>query len=80
MAPLGVIEHLDVVEDIGSGVITAWLDQTTDAFTFEQLEETLSYGVVVTVAAAAHAVSRFQEHTVTTARRLSWLRRVPRSA
>ena len=55
VAPLWVVEHLDVVEDIGSGFITAWVDLTTDTFTFEQLEEALSHGVVVAVAATAHA-------------------------
>ena len=55
VAPLRVVEHLDVVEDIGSGLITAWVDLTTDTLTFEQLEEALSHGVVVTVAAATHA-------------------------
>lgn len=41
VAPLGVVEHLDVVEDVGSCVIARRVYLTADAFTLEQLEEAL---------------------------------------
>ena len=55
MAPLWVVEHLDVVEDIGLGGIARRIDLAADAFALEQLEEALGHGVVVAVAASAHA-------------------------
>ncbi len=55
MAPLGVVEHFDVVEYISSGVIAGGVDLAADAFALEQLEEALGHGVVVAVAPAAHA-------------------------
>lgn len=36
--PAGVVEHLDVVEDIGSGLIAGGVDPASDAFALEQLE------------------------------------------
>ena len=47
VAPLGVVEHLDVVEDIGSGVVASPIGLAANAFTFEQLEKTLSRGLLV---------------------------------
>ena len=55
VATFGVVEHLDVVEDIGPCVVASPIGLAANAFTFEQLEETLSHSVVVTVAATAHA-------------------------
>lgn len=55
MTSLRVIEHLDIVEDIGPSVIATRVDLTTDAFTFKQLKEAFGHGVVVAVAATAHA-------------------------
>ena len=47
VAPLWVVEHLDVVEDVGSRVIAGRIDLAADAFALEQLEEALGHGVVV---------------------------------
>ena len=58
MAALRVVEHLDVVEDIGSRVIAGRIDLAADAFALEQLEEALGHGVVVAVAATAHAADQ----------------------
>ena len=55
VAPLGVIEHLDVVEDIDAGIAACGVDLLADALALEQLEEALGHGVVVAVAAPAHA-------------------------
>lgn len=54
VAPFWVVEHLDVIEDIGLGGIARWIDLAADAFALEQLEEALGHGVVVTIAASAH--------------------------
>jgi len=55
IAALGVVEHLDVVEDVGSGVIAGRVDLAANAFALEQLERVLGRGVVVAAAATAHA-------------------------
>ena len=56
VAPLWVVEHLDVIEDISLGGIARRIDLATDALlSLEQLEEALGLGVVVTIAASAHA-------------------------
>lgn len=62
-ATLEVVEHLDVVEDIGSGVIEGLVDLAADAFALEQLEETLGHAVVVAVTSAAHAADQVCDHT-----------------
>lgn len=58
MAPFRVVEHLDVVEDVGTGICSGGVDLAADALALEQLEEALADGVVVTVAAAAHAAEQ----------------------
>jgi hypothetical protein len=55
VTPLGVVEHLDVIEDVGSGSIAGRVDLATDSLSLEKLEEALGDGVVVTVAAPTHA-------------------------
>jgi len=55
MATPGVIEHLDVVEDIGPGLIARRIDLSANAFSLEQLKEALCDCVVMAVAAPAHA-------------------------
>ncbi|MDP9995287.1 hypothetical protein J2W28_005748 [Variovorax boronicumulans] len=55
VALLRVVEHLDVVEDIGLGGIACQIDLAADAFALEQLEAALGHGVVVAVAATVHA-------------------------
>ena len=39
--PAGVVEHLDVVEDIGPGVVASRVDPAPDALALEELEEAL---------------------------------------
>ena len=58
VTPLGVVEHLDVVEDVGTSVIPRGVDLSPDALAFEQLEKALGHGVVVAVAAPAHAADQ----------------------
>jgi len=55
MSPLAVVKHLDVVDYIATCIITSRVDVPLDPFTLEQLEETLSNGVIVTVSTSAHA-------------------------
>ena len=55
MTALWVVEHLDVVEDIASGLIPGGIDLASNALTLEQLEEALCHSVVVAVAATTHA-------------------------
>jgi hypothetical protein len=50
----GVVEHLDVMKDIGTGILTGWVDLAADPLTLEQLEEAFSHSVVMAVAAAIH--------------------------
>lgn len=58
MTALGVVEHLDVVEDIAACFTAGRIDASADAFTLEQLEEALSHCVVVAVTASAHAADQ----------------------
>src|SRR5690606_36925466 len=51
----GVVEHLDVVEHVATRRIPGQVDPSPDPLSLEQLEEALGYGVVVAVAAPAHA-------------------------
>lgn len=41
MPPLRVVEHLEVIEDTGPGLLPAGIDATPDLLPFEQLEEAL---------------------------------------
>ena len=58
MTPLEVIDHLDIVEYIGSRIAAGRIDLPADALTFEQLEEAFDHGVVVDVASPAHAANQ----------------------
>ena len=51
---LRVIEHLDVIENILSGLFTRFIDLATYPLSLEQIEEAFDDGVVVTVPSAAH--------------------------
>ena len=55
VAPLWVVEHLDVIEYTRFGLVAARIDLATYALAFEQLEEALGHSVVVTVPPATHA-------------------------
>ena len=58
VTPLGVVEHLDVVEDIGSCVVAGRIGLAANALALEQLEEAFGHRVVVAVAAPAHAADQ----------------------
>lgn len=58
VAPLGVIEHLDVVEDVGACVAARGVDLPAHTLALEKLEEALRDGVVVAVASPAHAADQ----------------------
>ncbi len=49
-----VIEHLDVVEDVLSGLFTGFVKPSSDPFMLEQVEEALGDRIVVTISAPAH--------------------------
>ena len=55
MPAFGVVKHLDVVEHVATRRIPGQVDLSPDPLSLEQLEEALGHGVVVAVAAAAHA-------------------------
>ena len=55
VATPGVIEHLDVVEDICPCLIARRIDPSANALSLEQLEEALCDCVVMAVVAPAHA-------------------------
>jgi hypothetical protein len=50
-----IIKHFDVFEHIPSGIVAGGIDLPPDLLAFQQLEETFSYGVVITVSTSAHA-------------------------
>lgn len=58
VAALWVVEHLDVNEHIGAGILPGWIDLAANPLSLEQLEEALSHGVVVAVASPAHAAEQ----------------------
>jgi hypothetical protein len=58
VAPLGVIEYLDVVEDVSACVVARGADLPTDALALEQLEEAFGQIVVAAIAAPAHAADQ----------------------
>jgi hypothetical protein len=49
-----VVEHLDVVEHVPSGVVAALIGAPPDPFPFQELEETLCDGIVVAVLDSSH--------------------------
>ena len=58
VAPLWVVEHLDVVEDIGLRIGSRGVGLAAHALALEQLEEALGHRVVVAVATSAHAADQ----------------------
>ena len=55
MAPFSVVEHRDVVKQVGPGFGAGSIAHAVDALAFEQAKETLHSGVVVAVPRTAHA-------------------------
>lgn len=58
VTPFGVIEHLDVIEDVATRLTARGVDLPTHAFALEQLEEALGHGVVMAVATPTHAADK----------------------
>ena len=56
MLSSSVVEALDVLEDFYLHLPSRFNVGTIDGFNFERMEETFCYGVVVAVAATAHAL------------------------
>ena len=63
VATPGVIEHLDVVEDIDPGLIARRIDLSANTLSLEQLQEALCDSVVMAVAAPAR-LRRFRRKQV----------------
>ena len=55
MALLRVVEEFDVIKDVSPGCLLNGVNLAANPLPFEELEETLGDGVVVTIAAPAHA-------------------------
>jgi len=51
-----VVEHLDVIEHVLSGLVTRFVSAPPDALTLEEVEEALGHGVIVAVAPPAHGM------------------------
>jgi hypothetical protein len=50
-----VVEHLNVIEDIGAGQIPGFVDAFTDPFLFQAAEEQFRDSVIPAIAPPAHA-------------------------
>ena len=55
MLALWIVEQLDVFEHVSSCVATGGIGSASGPFSCQELEDTLGNGVVVAVAASAHA-------------------------
>ena len=55
MTPSPVVEHLDVVKDIGPCHIPGFVDAFADALFFQAAEERIHDGIVPTITSSAHA-------------------------
>ena len=58
VATLGVVEHLDLVKDISTGILPGWVDLAANPLTLEQLEEAFGHSIVMAVAPAAHTTDQ----------------------
>lgn len=55
MAPGPVVEHFNVIEDIGPGQIPGFIYYLPDAFFFKRTEERFGHRIILAVATPAHA-------------------------
>ena len=55
MAPGPVVEHFNVIEDIGPGQIPGFIDAFSDALFFQRTEERFGHRIIPAVATPAHA-------------------------
>ena len=49
-----IVEDLDVIENIGTGEISCFVDAFADAFFFQTAEEGFGYRVIPAISAPAH--------------------------
>lgn len=56
MLALRIVDHLHIVEDFLSRIISALVGLAPDTLTLDEVEEALCSHIVMTVAPAAHAV------------------------
>ena len=55
MAPGPVVEHFNVIEDIGPGQIPGFIDAFSDPLFFQRTEERFGHRIIPAVATPAHA-------------------------
>ncbi len=58
MAALGVVEHLNVIEDICTGILPGQVNLAANPLALEQLEEAFSHRVVMAIATPAHTADQ----------------------
>ena len=58
MATFSIVEHLYVLEQIGSGFVPVAIANPDDPLALENTEEAFHDGVVITVAGTAHAAEQ----------------------
>ena len=54
MQPLAIVEHLDVIEQSGLGLLACCKPGPVNALRFQGSEEALHGGIIVTIALPAH--------------------------
>ena len=55
VAPGPVVEHFNVIEDIGPGQIPGFIDAFSDPLFFQRTEERFGHGIILTVDTPAYA-------------------------
>lgn len=79
MLAFRVVEHFDVVEFVPPSVVPGRIGSASNPLSFQELEEAFGHGIVVAVAASAHAgfeVVLMKEHWAFAAGELSVLVRM----
>lgn len=56
MLAFRIVEHLDVIEHVGSRVFSGFICPASNTFAFKQVKEALGHGIVMAVPATAHTV------------------------
>ena len=55
MATFSIVEHLNVLKQIGTGLLSVAIANAVHTLSLENTEEALDDGIIVTVTGAAHA-------------------------
>ena len=55
VSPFGIVEHLNIIEDVGPGIVSSFVDLTFYPFSFKLCKETFSHSIVMAVTFATHA-------------------------